>query len=152
MTPIDRTSPLRRLTAAVLLAALPMVAVGCGGTGEVSGKVTYRGRPLDRGGVQFQTESGVVFAAEIGPDGSYSVAGLPPGAAKVVVMCYDSLVITRPAQATPATESARQKVQPKAKRTGGDTNKVPAKYGDFARSGLTCGVRSGSQTHNIELD
>src|SRR5262245_48576180 len=69
-------------TAAALLA----LASGCGvGRGDVSGKVTYQGKPLVWGTVQFEGSDGMLKQGNINSDGTYSVQGVAAGEAKVAV-------------------------------------------------------------------
>src|SRR5579871_3018109 len=70
-------------------AALAVLAAGCGGPKQfdVTGKVTYNGSPLTAPGGQiiFIGPKGEQAAAEIGPDGTYRVAGVWAGPNKVAV-------------------------------------------------------------------
>src|SRR5690349_4071112 len=71
----------------LLLAPLFVLAAGCGKGGVVSGKVYYKGKPVTRGTVNFYPEGkGGNYASLIEPDGSYSIAKIPPGPAKITVM------------------------------------------------------------------
>lgn len=61
---------------------------GCGpATGKISGKVTYKGKPLKGGTVTMFPESGrgPTFASGIEEDGSYSIPNIRTGKYKVVV-------------------------------------------------------------------
>jgi len=67
--------------AAILLATAS--APGCGApeaaarlstTVPVSGKVTYKGKPLTRGTIAFEPDAGREAHGEIGPDGAYSLS------------------------------------------------------------------------------
>src|SRR5262245_25668289 len=75
--------PFRGPTAAAALLAL--VAAGCGGRGDVSGRVTYQGKPLVWGTVQFEGSDNLIKQGNIKPDGTYAVAGVAVGEAKVAV-------------------------------------------------------------------
>src|SRR5262245_11102874 len=80
------STPVRSfLRPGVALAFLTLAAVGCGGRGDVSGKVTYNGKPLVFGTVQFEASDKTIKQANIETDGSYFIAGVPVGEAKVAV-------------------------------------------------------------------
>src|SRR5262245_65353954 len=67
-------------------AAVLALAAGCGGgRGDASGKVTYQGKTLVWGTVQFEGSDGTLKQCNINPDGTYSVQGLATGEAKVAV-------------------------------------------------------------------
>ena len=137
----------RRVAAVVCGIALVLVA-GCGGgKGNVSGKVTYEGKPLSFGTVQFMSPAGAV-GTEIGEDGSYSLSGVPVGMSKIAVTCQDPKFVE---YMKALSASSRDPKLPKPKGNPEDFNKIPTKYGDFGLSGLTYEVKTGSQTHNIDL-
>lgn len=63
-----------------------MLCVGCGGTGELSGNVSYKGKPLKGGAVTFvEKETGRSYPSMIGPDGGYKIPQIPTGDYKVCV-------------------------------------------------------------------
>src|SRR5689334_22127745 len=67
-----------------LVTVLPLLVVaalsGCGNRGAtVTGKVSYRGRPITSGSVIVRNADGTAESGVILPDGSYSVAGVKPG-------------------------------------------------------------------------
>jgi hypothetical protein len=137
-----------RPAAAAFLAVALSAAAGCsGGTGNVTGKITYKNEPVPGGSVQFMSPAGA-FVGEIGPDGSYSVSGVPTGASKIAITCQDPKYAEYMNQ---LAAHARDPKVPKPKGSPDDFNKIPTKYTDFTSSGLTYEVKSGSQTHDIEL-
>jgi hypothetical protein len=140
--------PPARFALAAALAASLTALTGCGaGTGSVSGKVTFNGAPRPGGSVQFLTPGGA-FVAEIGPDGSYSLSGVPTGPAKISVTCQDpryAEYMNQLAAAGRDSKAKRPKVRPE------DFNRIPARFNDPTTSGLAYEVGSGSQTHNIDL-
>src|SRR5205085_628371 len=80
-------SPGRWLGALALVVGLAVVGCGGkGGTGTVSGKVTYKGAPLKGGRVGFATANKQNVVADIGEDGSYTAPDVPTGPAKVTVV------------------------------------------------------------------
>jgi len=131
------------------LAAL--VLAGCGGPrGTVSGQVKYNGQPLPAGEVVFICEAGdkPVVHATI-QDGHYSVSGLSVGPAQVTVTTMAPAVQSKlppgvkpvePPGGGPAETPAPGKYVP-----------IPPKYGRPDQSGLSCTVKGGSQTYDIDL-
>jgi hypothetical protein len=118
-----------------------LAAGGCGGgTGSVSGKVLYQGKPLPGGYVNFLGEKNVTKTSAIKEDGSYSVSGLPVGTAKISVQ---GLMKRRLAD-LPGQGGKDEKVEQKEVH-------VPPQYGNTDTSGLTYEVKPGSQSYDIEL-
>lgn len=145
---------------AFLLACL---ALGCGGSnphapGNISGSVSYKGKPVPAGTVQYVTSDGVAYSSPIAKDGTYSITDLPIGELVVVV----------------ETDSAKEHAAPKGKdvdrrmshqqqRPGSDGGgaapepeapvyvKIPEKYGKAKTSPLTYTVKVGRNTNSIEL-
>jgi hypothetical protein len=133
----------RRIAHSVLAFSMLALVVGCGGsTGSVSGKVTYQGKPLPGGYVNFmsQGEQSVTKTSGIKADGSYSVSGLPVGAAKISVQGLSA----RRLADLPGQGGKDEKVQQQEVF-------VPPQYGNSETSGLKYDVKSGSQSYEIEL-
>src|SRR6186713_1289520 len=78
---------LERTAAAALVAATLLLAVGGFGEklGEVSGTVSYDGKPVEAGSIRFVPENGKNPEGAVIIDGKYKVANLPPGPAKIVI-------------------------------------------------------------------
>jgi hypothetical protein len=156
----------RRPAGLLALAAL-LGAAGCTSYGEVSGKVTYKGKSLKGGSITFTIPGKGSVAAQIAEDGSYTVAQVPAGEARIAV---ETKSVGPPAKApgpmafmrgppkmTPPKESDLPKdahapmstAPPKA-----DLKRyvpIPDQYGDPEKSGLTFKVTGGAQTHDIDL-
>jgi hypothetical protein len=54
-------------------------------TGAVEGKVTFKGKPLDKGKIAFHPEKGKPVTAEIQKDGTYSAKNVPVGEMRITV-------------------------------------------------------------------
>ena len=114
---------------------------GCGGNVHeltpVSGKVTYMGAPLTFGCVTFQPELGRASRGAIQPDGTFTLNtpgegdGAAVGLNKVRITCF---------------ESQDPRVQQGGEMGGGYLGKslIPNKYKNYATSGITVEVKSGS--------
>ena len=132
-----------RSVAAALLAS---AAVGCGGKGNVSGKVTYQGRPLVWGTVQFEGSDGVVKHGNIQPDGTYTVEGVATGPAKAAV----SSVNPQSSDFQPIQREGQAPRPPRPEVKGWFS--IPKKYETTFNSGLSYTVKRGSNEINIELE
>jgi hypothetical protein len=129
---------------AVLMAAL--AACGCGGgPRQISGTVSYRGRPLSDGTVLLLASDGLPYDGKIGPDGRFTIADVPGGKARVAVTSF-----------APAAEMAPRDGLPQARfrRTATPTDRtslLPAHYGDLAVSPLTVNVEEDTEL-NLDLE
>ena len=104
--------------------------------------IPYHGKPLHSPEEVYRSraKSGT---SQINEDGTYSIANVPAGSAKIAV---DNLS-SEPGRKLPPNVKHRP---PKSEPTEAPV-KIPAKYKKPETSGLTCEVTGGRQTHNIEL-
>jgi hypothetical protein len=142
--------------------------------GEVSGQVTYKGKPLPGGRVTFFGTKGFTGHGIISPQGEYSLKA-PLGEVQIAV--DNSILKTNPEWEKFKGKGMGEGKSPRLKRppsiSGGAEDSqtksaeaqelqtkhgvtgiyvpIPARYVDPATSGLKFTVESGSQTHNIEL-
>jgi hypothetical protein len=98
-----------------------------GESASLSGKVTYKGKPLPAGKISLHGKDGKTYSAPLGEAGDYTVKALAPG--------QYTITVSAEAPKPPAPAVA-----------------IPAKYGDPKTSPLTLQVMEGAQTHNLELD
>ena len=124
------------------VAGLALVLAGCGGggssakpSGDVSGEVTFEGKPVQAGVVNFESAaSGAAAQAPI-KDGSFNFANpVPVGQYKVT--------IAPPPEAPPVPGETRPPVNPKD---------IPAKYRTPAKSDLKAEVAAGQNKVKFEL-
>jgi len=154
-----RTSVRPRLSLPLLGAALLLPSLlGCGGSGSLSGTVTYKpkNKKVVSGNVMAMGEGGKGRYATIKPDGSYAFDSLPRGTVKIAV--------NSPQPKKAAQKGGRE--SPLAGRPGikgpeasDFTDEVikawfpiPDKYGDVSQSGLTTTIKPGPNTFDIVLD
>ncbi len=119
-----------------------LVSSGCGASKNtpaegVTGKVTLNSAPVS-GELVFVTSDGSKLPTGIAPDGSYTVANLPKGELKILVMSNAPVNVMLPKGAEP----------PAALQNAGTP--PPAKYAKL-NNGLKINVTGGFQTHDIEL-
>jgi hypothetical protein len=140
----------------VVLAFVASVALaGCGpSTGNVSGKVLYKGAPLKGGNVSFTTaDSKIPQTSPIAEDGSYSIEKIPLGPVKISVETK-SLAQTAKAfknEPPPGMTQPGGKNQSDPAEAARRYVAIPDKYSDSITSELTYTVTSGNQSHDIEL-
>lgn len=122
---------------------LMVLAAGCSrGTGNVSGTVKFKGKPLPGGTISFYDEVNGVASSPINPDGSYSVSKVATGTARITV------AVPMPIRfASPGMSEAKEDLPAVVKQTPS----IPARYYDPAKSGLTCVVVRGDQTQDFDL-
>ena len=140
-----------RLSRALALFTLPILAAfswGCGSESErpatfsVQGKVSYKGQPVTKGTVTFESDSGQTATGEIQPDGTYQLSsfakddGALPGHHKVMVIAND-------ADPTLMPGSSPGYKPPK--------DLVPKKYSQFNTSGLEATVAKDKPSYDFDL-
>lgn len=146
---------MKRLGLLVLFA----IMCGCGGsTGDLTGRVLFRGEPLQAGTVTV-----------IGPDniprqgavqaGAYQVQAVPVGEAKILVIAPDSLPNPDwPKEVEPHTlrteegKAAKPPAQTAAKPPPGKRQPVSHIYANLQSSPLKVTIKAGANTHDINVD
>lgn len=134
-----------------MVAVVALLAAGCGGTGDVSGKVTYQGKPVVTGSVTFIGPDKTPYLGAIDEQGNYKVVGVPSGTRQVTVASPDPL--------PPAVKSGKPSnpnlpegtPEPKGTRPEG-WRAIPTNYADPNASKLTFEVRGGANTIDIPLE
>lgn len=139
------------------IAALGLcLLAGCAGGGKarVSGKVTHNGKNLVFGTVEMKGPDGISIPGYIMPDGTYSVDGVASGTVQIAVISNDpGRTAYRPGMGR-GTKEQGDPPPAAAAKPAMDLGKwfaIPAKYADMATSGLSATIKSGEQTHNIDL-
>ena len=140
-----------RLSRALALFTLLILAAfswGCGSESErpatfpVQGKVSYKGQPVTKGTVTFESDGGQTATGEIQPDGTYKLSsfakddGALPGHHKVMVIAND-------ADPTLMPGSSPGYKPPK--------DLVPKKYSQFDTSGLEATVAKDKTSYEFDL-
>jgi hypothetical protein len=132
------------IASAAFLAAVG--AVGCNGgdnRGEVSGRVTYKGRPVSEGTLIFSNPAmGVFITAPLSSDGSYRVEtakgfGLPPAAYQVAVVPPSFELPVGLTKETPRIKPCRN---------------IPERYRKSETSGLSVVVSPKGARFDVEMN
>jgi Rieske Fe-S protein len=110
-------------------------------TGMVEGHVTYKGKPLEGGTIQFHPEKGKPIIVKLQAEGTYKAKDVPLGEVRVTVETES----VNPANA----KGGDKKDTAPAKDT--KYQPIPAKFAKPDTSGLTAEVKKGKQTLDIDL-
>jgi len=108
-------------------------------TASVTGKITYKGRPLNPGVIVLHSDVEELFPQKVQADGSYQFVNLIPGKYKVSLNSYRLQDQPAGGKGQPKTLSL-PKFMP-----------IPQKYTSPETSGLSLEIKAGKQTFNIEL-
>lgn len=145
-------------TRMALLAALAVVG-GCGpGTGTVTGKVTYKSKPVATGTVTAIPSDGVARPGVIGTDGSFTIPAVPNGDVKFLVASPNPDTGTREAMAGRGRGKgvagdlggAAGGPEPGPSLPKGSWVPLPESYADAAKTDLK-GTVKGDTAINLEL-
>ena len=153
-------TPLRRRQARSLGVAgfgllLALTSLGCGGVGDVSGKVTYDGKAVTNGTVVVYASDGRPIHADIQKDGTYVAPAVATGEAKFTVHSPDPTVPQQDLKKRGGGgDSERKPEDAKTTRPSVGGKKwfpIPEKYGDPLQSGLSLKVVRGNNPFDIDL-
>jgi hypothetical protein len=126
---------------------LAVATLACGGCSapqaDVTGVVTFEGRPLAIGGVMAVGVDGVPHYGAIGKDGRYALGGLPVGGAVWAV--------TSPDPDAPVVERPRDSDPPPPPAAHGEWFPIPDRYSATSLSGLENELVAGANTFDIRL-
>lgn len=133
-----------RRAAPVLVAAAALWAAGCGPSfGTISGTLTHNGKPVPDVTVSFVSPDGTINTAQVGADGTYSVANVPVGPVQVTVQSPTALGESE----QEVIKKGKSGVAPKAATRVG----LDPKFGDPQTSGLSLTVKAGDNKYDIDL-
>lgn len=133
--------PLPRCCVLAVGLAFALSLSGCGPApppkreyAEVTGKVTYKGKPLEKGQVKFQPAAGAMETGDIKSDGTYSLNG---------VIGSNTVMITSQEEAGPMKADDPKSRQP-------PKTFIPPNYGTPA-SELKFEVKAGTNKADFDL-
>lgn len=143
----------RRLTAFLVFLALCLSSGGCGGPNQVSGKVTFEGKPVSLGTIVFVGADGAPQTSLIASDGTFEVMGLRPGLAKVAVISLDPAGLDPTFEAELQDKFAKMGLTfPTVAQTPSDWFPIPHAYADVETSQLTADIKPGTTQLEIKLE
>jgi hypothetical protein len=120
--------------------------MGCSKTGDVSGKVFYKGKALVCGTVQFEASDKSLKQGIIEGDGTYSILGMPIGEAKAAVNSPNP----RGGDFQPLQREGQPRPPPRPVIPGWFP--IPAEYQNLSKPRLTYMIKNGQNVINIELN
>ena len=128
-----------RCVSVSLLVVGSLLAAGCNdenaGLVPVKGKVTYKGKPVPNGTINFMPDAGRSAYGEIQPDGTYSLMAIP-ATHKVVVMALADTSNRLPEERSPLPAPI-----------------VPNKYTHISTTDLTAKVEDkGSKPNEFDFE
>jgi hypothetical protein len=142
-----------RLSCGSLSFGLLFLAVACNNKphsaehAEVSGRVLFQGKPLPGGKVSFvAVNGGFASTGDIDENGNYQIK--PPVGDVEISVTNRMLQSGYGAKAPPHPKKAGSE---EARPVKGRWVNIPSSYADPRTSGLKYTVKSGSQSHDIEL-
>src|SRR5262245_47283891 len=149
----------RSLRWTFLLGFAGLAAAGCGpSTGTVSGKVTFEGKDLPMGSINFVPEKGNAKTGAI-QDGKYTVDEVPLGEAKVTITV--PMAVAGGGPFSKGGPPAGKGIVPKdvqvpqgfdpSKANMASSVKIPQQYADGSTTPLKYTVVSGKQTKDFDL-
>ena len=110
----------RRTAGLIFLAPLLLTPSGCRqAISDVSGRITYHGKPVVCGSVIFAGPDGMTKVVNLNPDGTYLVKGVGAGRAGVAVVSQDP---ARPLDPYKADQTHGKQVSEPTDDTGRDPN------------------------------
>jgi hypothetical protein len=127
---------------AVLVTALLVLAVaGCGiPRGDLSGKVTYKNKPLVTGGVTVVGRDNVPHVGEIKEDGTYTARDIPAGPVHIGVSSPNPTPPVMPGAAGGKSGAKPGLVQPSPAAKSG-WRPIPPHYADPEKSQITTEIQ-----------
>jgi hypothetical protein len=135
-----------RMFLAVSLLLPGLAGLGCGSRlpmGQVSGRVTYGGKPVTEATIEFRPERGPGAFAALDSDGRYVLQ---------TKASNDGVVAGRNAVAiVPVVEFKLQNMRSPQKTTGGTAIVIPEQFRRTETSGLAVDVKPGSNVFDFEL-
>jgi hypothetical protein len=149
-----RLIPTRRFSQFAVLGALLVAGCSGRGVGEVSGKVTYKERPLTTGSITFIAPNIPPIVARIEPDGSYVAKNVPAGDVVITIMSLD------PAAVSKVQGKSASDLPPEAPRNSSNQRDrpdntgwfaIPVKYSHAGSSDLKLSVKPGANDYPVQL-
>lgn len=148
----------------LLLPLALFLAFGCGTKAtpsRLSGSVKYNGVPVKAGTITFTAkggegkDAGGTYFAPINEDGTYSTSQLPTGEFAVTIET-ESANPKRPTMEQYGGGKGKNMTSPMPEGVGapaakGGYVKIPSKYSDPKKSGLTVTLTSGKNTKDFDL-
>lgn len=134
---------------------LAVAAAGCAPqTGWLSGRVTYRGKPLESGCVSAVDAAGEFRSVAIGAGGTYRIPELATGPASLAVSSPDPVKVEAGIKAWSAgrVRMGEKAAPPPPATKPADWFPIPARYERPESANLSADVRPGANVRDIVLE
>jgi hypothetical protein len=150
--------PMRQIVRVCLgLLLVAVLLVGCGHkrrSGAASGKITYKGQPVNDAALLLYPAGG--GAAEpitipVTADGSFRISDLPKGEYKIVVQGKEGQGSDAELLKNVPREKQEEVKKMMAGQASAKTISFPNKYKDLKTTDLKCQITDRDQTLNLEL-
>lgn len=146
----------RRLFAeSMLLLCVLTTTIGCGtaSTADVSGTVTYQGKPVRSGSVIVFDATGTPHSGDIKSDGAYIVQGVPVGQVQFSIQSPEPPRPLPPEVSRGKTEKLKipKPAPPSSLPDRRNWFAIPAHYSTPASSGLDTKLNPGPNTFDFDL-
>jgi hypothetical protein len=141
----------RLIVMGVLAALVCSCAGGCASrTATVTGRVTYRGKPVTNGCVLVYCSDKQIARGNIGADGTYSIPNVPVGSSAVTVQSHARVPagLRLPQNLPPSSGGP---IAPIVEHTDTQRISIPQRYALPEESGLSVVVEDGPVTFDIDL-
>lgn len=121
----------------------------------ISGNVSYQGKPVKGGTLTFHTNGFGSYPVLIRPDGTYAATDMPAGD-MVVTVETESINPDKKKPIYGDKDSGSKVMSPvpegvNPKANLGEYVKIPPKYADQKKSGLTATLTTGKQSKDFDL-
>ena len=145
---------------------LSLLAIGCGGVGEIKGKVSLKGAPVKFAAVTAQPPNGLLIQAKTDENGEYQMSKVGTGKVRFYVYCSnpEAEKILKDAIGKMKEDDDERKgsargatlnlenMPTKGSMKLPPTNLVPTKYSDRVKDLLVFDVVSGTNTIDLSLE
>lgn len=160
--PNNNLNPLRRIRPFLALGCLACILAGCTGGETITkagGIVTFKGKPLSTGTVEFYpVEGGRTANAVINSDGTFTISyrqpgdGLPPGEYKVAVISVKEKSSKRREKAEENVDGSYDESEIYAAPSGKSVSIVPTVYNSIMTTPLRQTVVDDGTTQYLEIE
>jgi hypothetical protein len=130
-----------------MLLALLVGTTGCGGAGNVTGTITYKGKPVASGSVLILDRDGLAHHGPLQQDGSFSISGVRRGEARLAVNSPNPRTLLAAVGEKVVGQRRTSAPSPSLEKWFS----LPPKFGDPIQSGLKMTVHGGVNSLDIDL-
>lgn len=131
-------------------AFLVLIMAGCGGPGNVSGKVTFNNKPVVVGTVVILASDSLPYTGNIGDSGEFLIPRVPPGPAQIAVVSRSPATV-RPRPPRPGIVESDPAIKKAIKSSPDKWFPIPERYAQPGTSNISLVVKAGLNEFDIVL-